>query len=56
MTTITLTDRQFAALQAVVQQTLNTLPTEHEDVRGRIEDLQDVVDPELAKLRGTPVS
>jgi len=53
MTTITLTDEQVAVLQAVVQQTLNTLPIEHEDVRGRIEELQDVVDPELSKfLRG----
>jgi len=50
MTTITLTDRQVAVLQGVVQQMLNTLPTEWEEFRGHIDELQEVVDPELAKL------
>ena len=53
MKTITLNEHEYATLTAVIQQTLITLPTEHEDLRTRIEELQDVVDPEFSKfLRG----
>ena len=53
MRTIILNENEYVTLSAVIQQTLNTLPTEFEDLRTRIEELQDVVDPEFSKfLRG----
>ena len=53
MKTITLNENDYVTLTAVIQQTLITLPTEHENLRPRIEELQDVVDPEFSKfLRG----